>query len=153
MKGIHRCTGGCRSGEILSILVGMALTLPVVTLGFEQTAGDFEIDWWTVDGGGVMSSTGSDFELSGTVGQPDANTAVLSGGDFELTGGFWFGLAPGDCDADGDVDLSDFADFEGCLAGPGGGLGTGCVCFDLDDNGDVDLGDFAEFQLAFTGGS
>ena len=65
-----------------------------------------------------------------------------------LTGGFWFGCVPGD----GDVDLDDFAEFQACLAGPGGGLGQPeCTCFDFDDSGDVNLADFAAFQTAFTG--
>lgn len=34
-----------------------------------------------------MRSTGGEFELSGTIGQPDAGK--MSGGDFTLTGGFW----------------------------------------------------------------
>jgi hypothetical protein len=58
---------------------------------------------------------------------------------------------PGDCDGNGVVDLDDFADFEACLLGVGGGLGPGCDCFDFDANGDVDLSDFAEFQVAFAG--
>jgi hypothetical protein len=55
-------------------------------------AGDITLDWWTFDGGGDMWTTGSDIELSGTIGQPDASIAVLTGGDIELTGGFWPGL-------------------------------------------------------------
>ncbi|MCP4246614.1 MAG: hypothetical protein GY778_06160 [bacterium] len=58
---------------------------------------------------------------------------------------------PGDCNLDGAVDLGDHADFDACLLGPGGGLGTGCECFDFDADGDVTLFDFAEFQVAFTG--
>ena len=50
-------------------------------------AADYTIDWQTVDGGGRMSSTGGDLELSGTIGQPDAG--VMTGGDLELVGGFW----------------------------------------------------------------
>ena len=53
-------------------------------------AQDYAVDWRTVDGGGEMWCTGGDFELSGTVGQPDAG-AVMTGGDFELAGGFWSG--------------------------------------------------------------
>jgi hypothetical protein len=53
------------------------------------TFADFSIDWWTIDGGGDMWITGGNFELSGTIGQPDASTVVMTGGDFELTGGFW----------------------------------------------------------------
>jgi hypothetical protein len=96
-----------------------------------------------------MFSTGGAFELSGTIGQCDAGT--LASGTFVLTGGFWFGLSYGDCDADGDVDLDDYTRFEECLGGPGGGLGTGCECYDFDASGDVDLFDFAGFQVVFTG--
>ena len=52
-------------------------------------ADSYTIDWQTVDGGGDMLCTGGNFELSGTIGQPDASTTVLTGGNFELTGGFW----------------------------------------------------------------
>ncbi len=30
-------------------------------------ADDFDVDWWTVDAGGCMSSAGGGFELSGTI--------------------------------------------------------------------------------------
>ncbi len=49
-------------------------------------SGGFELSWFTVDGGGGTSS-GGDFVLSGTAGQPDAGD--LTGGDFVLRGGFW----------------------------------------------------------------
>lgn len=39
------------------------------------------------DGGGAMQIAGGEFELSATIGQPDAG--VLTGGEFALTGGFW----------------------------------------------------------------
>jgi hypothetical protein len=122
-------------GSLLAISLGVAYA-------------DYALDWHTIDGGGEMRSTGGSYELSGTVGQPDAGE--MSGGTYSLTGGFWFGQAPGDCDYDGDVDLGDFADFAACLLGPGGGLGPDCTCFDLDDSGDVDLADFAAFQEVFT---
>jgi hypothetical protein len=97
-----------------------------------------------------MHSSGGNYELSGTIGQLDAGE--MSGGAYALTGGFWFGVVPGDCDGDGDVDLDDFTELEACLAGPGGGLvSPGCACFDADGNSDVDVYDFAEFQAAFTG--
>lgn len=49
-------------------------------------AQDFGMDWFAVAAGGGESS-GGDFELSATVGQPDAGEAL--GGDFAITGGFW----------------------------------------------------------------
>ncbi|MHC4090984.1 MAG: Ig-like domain-containing protein, partial [Planctomycetota bacterium] len=60
--------------------------------------------------------------------------------------------APGDCDADGDVDADDFTALFNCLAGPDGGLmQPSCLCFDLDGSGNVDLADFALIQLTYTG--
>lgn len=114
-----------------------------------QLGPDYDLSWHTIDGGGVMFSTGGDFELSGTIGQPDAGT--LTSGEYTLTGGFWFALAPGDCNSDGGVTLFDYGDFEGCLSGPGAGVAPGCACFDLNRDGTIDLLDFADFQSAFSG--
>ena len=118
----------------------------LVTMAFAQ---DYTIDRWTVDGGGVMRSTGSGFELSGTIGQPDAGETMM-GGAFEMTGGFWFPLAEGDCNDDGGVTLFDHEDFDACLSGPGGGIfSPQCRCFDLNQSGDVELADFSQFQTGF----
>ncbi len=76
---------------------------------------DYDLSWFTIDAGGDMWGTGGGFELSGTIGQPDAGTA-LTGGGFELTGGFWpGGVAPavhvGDLNCDGTVDFGDINPF------------------------------------------
>ena len=143
------------------MLLSLATALSAAALGYAQPgeirADDFEISRWTIDGGGVMQSAGGEFELSGTIGQPDAGTMSSGEGEFELTGGFWFETPPGDCNDTGCVDLIDYADivdeFEPCLSGPGGGLPLPeCNCFDLDGDNDVDLSDIAQFQNAFTGG-
>ena len=135
--------------SILRLLV-MAAALCVGA----SLADEFEITRSTIDGGGVMRSTGGPgapgFELSGTIGQPDAG--LLTGGDFELSGGFWFPLSLDDCNSDGWVNLIDYDDFDGCLSGPAGGLPVPeCNCFDLDGDNDVDLSDVREFQKAFAG--
>ncbi len=52
---------------------------------FGQT---LSIDWHTIDGGGGASSGGV-FAISGTLGQPDANSQPMTNGTFSLTGGFW----------------------------------------------------------------
>lgn len=111
----------------------------------------FEIPWYTMDGGGGTStSAGGTFELSGTIGQPDAGQ-VMSGGSFTLTGGFWFPVVTGDCNVDGAVTGNDYVEFEGCVSGEGGGLPmTDCTCSDFDNDGDVDLVDYAEFVLSFS---
>ncbi len=107
------------------------------------------IDWHTIDGGGAMQSTGGGFTLDGTIGQADAG--VLTGGGFQLTGGFWFEQPPGDCNATGIVNLDDYTDLEACLDGPGGVLSVGCECFDFDSDNDVDLKNYAAFQVGVTG--
>jgi len=129
-----------------------ALAAVVGARGGGDTAGvpDFDLSWHTVDGGGVMRSTGGDFELSGTIGQPDAG--AMSGGDFTLTGGFWFEVIASDCNEDGVVNLFDYDTFQTCLTGPGGGLlPAGCNCYDFDHDGFVTLLDFATMQDMFNG--
>jgi hypothetical protein len=49
---------------------------------------DYAIDWYTIDGGGGIS-TGGPYVLSGTIGQPDASDS--QGESFIVLGGFWSG--------------------------------------------------------------
>lgn len=46
----------------------------------------YDLIWSTIDGGGG-ASTGGDYSLAGTVGQPDAGH--MSSGSYEVGGGFW----------------------------------------------------------------
>ncbi len=131
-----------------SLMLGVPLMFALSPLG--QSSASYELSRHTADAGGVTSTSSASFQLSGTIGQPDPGQ--MSGGTLVLTGGFWFGIVAGDCNEDGGVDLNDFADFEACLLGPDGGLGSGCGCFDLDASGDVDLEDFARLAQHFTGG-
>jgi hypothetical protein len=126
-------------------ILGGAIAVSSQTPG----VGTMEITRSTIDGGGLMFSTGGDFELSGTIGQPDAG--VMAGDNFELTGGFWFQTPPSDCDNDGGVSLLDHASFTECLSGPESTPADAhCRCFDVDFDGDVDAGDFALLQATFT---
>lgn len=52
------------------------------------SGGDFVITGSTVDGGGGTVADGN-FELTGTIGQPDASTGPSIGNDYALAGGFW----------------------------------------------------------------
>ena len=63
----------------------LAITVLVVASAALALGGE-SISWWSVDGGG-NTSTGGDFTLSGTIGQPDAGS--MSGGDYAIGGGFW----------------------------------------------------------------
>jgi len=47
----------------------------------------YTIDWYKISGGGG-TSTGATYQVTGTIGQPDAGVA-MSGGNYSLTGGFW----------------------------------------------------------------
>jgi hypothetical protein len=58
--------------------------LPLMSIA--QSGGQFDLSWSTIDGGGGFSS-GSQFVLTGTIGQPDAGS--LTGGNFKVEGGFW----------------------------------------------------------------
>jgi hypothetical protein len=52
-----------------------------------------------------------------------------------------------DGDADGDLDLMDFAAFVNCLSGPGPTTClSGCYNFDFDHDDDLDLADFSLLQ-------
>ena len=47
----------------------------------------YSVDWYKIAGGGG-TSTGGTYQVSGTIGQPDASGA-MTGGNYSLTGGFW----------------------------------------------------------------
>jgi hypothetical protein len=54
----------------------------------------YGIDVWTIDGGGGHSS-GGDFSVHGTIGQPDAEPLhPATGNGFAITGGFWAAAIP-----------------------------------------------------------
>ena len=78
----------CRPNLIQSKAAALPYLLIVVffaLIAFAH-AQNYSIDWSTIDGGGV-TSTSSVYSVSGTIGQPDAGT--MSGGNFTLHGGFW----------------------------------------------------------------
>jgi len=113
----------------------------------------FSIDWFTVDGGGG-SSTGGAFTLSGTIGQSDAaSNPTLTGGTFELTGGFWpvsnvcYCLA--DMNHDGKKDGLDVQSFLNCVLSGSGD----CTCADTDQAGGVTLADVSVFVNDLISGS
>ena len=107
------------------------------------------MSWWTVDGGGATFSTGGDFSLGGTIGQHDAG--AMTGGSFELVGGFWpVGGASGgppcnpcDTNCDGSIDLTDVEPFIALLLE--GGKPCSACAGDTTGDGSVDLTDVEGF--------
>ncbi len=64
----------------------LAGSLLVLATALPASAQSYDLSWFTIDGGGGIS-TGGDYTLVGTIGQPDAG--ILSGGPYTITGGFW----------------------------------------------------------------
>jgi hypothetical protein len=72
----------------------IAITLPALlcvwsslpATGAQPQPDPPRLEWFTIDAGGGRSS-GGNFSLCGTLGQPDAGG--LSGGHYRLIGGFW----------------------------------------------------------------
>lgn len=130
------------------------IAMTCVLLTVSAARAQMTIDWSTIDGGGAMNSTGGTFTLSGTIGQPDAaSNPTLTGGTFELTGGFWpvsnvcFCLA--DMNHDGKKDGLDVQSFLGCMFSPGGD----CSCADTNQAGGVTLADVSVFVNDLIAGS
>ena len=97
----------------------------LIVLAEASTNGQYEISWYTIDGGGG-TSRGGPYVLSGTIGQPDADWSRAD--SYELLGGFW----PGGplCFVAFD-DFARFADYW-LIAD---------LTADLDDDNDVDFAD------------
>jgi hypothetical protein len=70
----------------LIFVVLIALLFIVASTALAQSSG-YDLTRNTIDGGGG-DSIGGGYTLVGTIGQPDAGTA-MTGGGFTLAGGFW----------------------------------------------------------------
>ncbi len=129
----------------LILMMTLALAAPALA--------DYDLSWWTVDGGGGMWSSGGDYEVSGTIGQADAGV-VMSGGDYQVVGGFWLAAVPsclGDCNCDGVIDFDDINALVAALSNPAG------MCFfpniDINADGAVDFDDINGFVAILSGSS
>jgi hypothetical protein len=75
---------GISDFELRPSVFGFILLLLFTSFAQAQ---QYSINWFTIEGGGG-TSTGGVYQVSDTVGQPDAGP-TMSGGNFSLTGGFW----------------------------------------------------------------
>ena len=124
-------------------LVGMVLA-STLSSSSAQTGGGFDLRWNSIDGGAVNCSGGG-FAVTGTIGQFDAQPAPsMSGGPFEVSGGFMpvtqICYCPGDMNGDGKRDGRDVQRFVACLI-----AGGSCSCADVDAAGGVTLADVNGF--------
>ena len=78
MSNTYKCLPTC----LAIVLSGMLLALPA-----SGQQSDYDLSWYTIDSGGEMYSAGGAYELSGTIGQPDAGEML--GNNYKLLGGFW----------------------------------------------------------------
>ncbi len=60
---------------------------PGLQPGAWASGGGYELTWHVIAGEGATSSTGGTYSLTGTIGQAD--TGMMSGGGYSLSGGFW----------------------------------------------------------------
>ncbi len=85
-------TFALRGGNALKRRITISLStfaILIAVVAFAQpSGGDFEITKNTIDNGGGTSSSG-EFAVTGTIGQPDANHQISTGGGFAVSGGFW----------------------------------------------------------------
>jgi hypothetical protein len=160
------------SARLALVSISTFVLLLAAARGTAQSGGGYDLSWNTIDSGGVMLAVGGVYELSGTIGQPDASAIPMSGGAYTLNGGFWVvslpactSFAPADFDRDCDVDGDDFEIFIACVAGPNilydpDELPPGCplvpdddgfIAADFDRDSDVDHDDFGVLQRCYGG--
>lgn len=78
--------GGASPAARRGLLASLGVSVVIPGLGFTALA-QYAINWHTIDGGGGTSTNGQ-YDISGTIGQPDAG-APMTNGQYAVTGGFW----------------------------------------------------------------
>ena len=137
----------------LGQLSGPSPSSPVVAVAGDGSVlasgggGGYDLEWHSIDGGGGTSAV-DDLELCGTIGQPDAGP-VMTGGDFELVGGFQVGGAAAVDTCPADIDDSGVVDF-GDLLAVLAAWGECAACpEDLNGDGRVDFSDILAVLAAW----
>lgn len=97
--------------RVLVIILAAYFLLTASALA--QSGGDYDLSWFTIDGGGRTIADGN-YRLKGSIGQPDAGP-LMSGGNYTLVGGFRPAAyipaipIPGDINGDRVVNIEDLA--------------------------------------------
>lgn len=117
----------------------------------------FDVSWTTIDAGGD-ASYGGPWQITGTIGQPDA--AAVGGSPIQIAGGFWPGVSNqvliGDLNCDGTVNNFDIDPFVFALTDSAAyqALFPNCDILAADINGDGSVNNFDidPFVQLLTGG-
>ena len=107
--------GGFRAAAALGAM--MALGVAGATAR-AATMGPWDIPWYTMDAG-AQTSAGGGWEVTGTIGQADSESAAAgpvfsAAPQISLSGGYWEGgvrVCRGDFNADGNLNPDDLGDF------------------------------------------
>ena len=83
----------CIARQKSSRVVFAVMVVLLITQTARAQGNGYHIYWWSADSGSG-TSRGAGYTLMGISGQPDAGTAMTSGG-YSLRGGFWAGLSEG----------------------------------------------------------
>lgn len=82
-------TIGCALLMAIALLAFAGGTLAQAGVGASAPmAATYDLSWWSVDGGGHTFSSEGEYELGGTIGQPDAWRGRIVG-SYSLSTGFW----------------------------------------------------------------
>jgi hypothetical protein len=81
-RGLRIGNGGWSAAKLL-----LCFSLLYLAFSLWASGQSYSIDWYKIAGGGG-TSTGAIYQVTGTIGQPDASGA-MSGGNYSVTGGFW----------------------------------------------------------------
>lgn len=78
------------------VLFALLCLAAMAGLALASSGGPYELSWFTLESGGVVSAGGS-YSLVGVIGQPDACATEATGGTWSLYGGFLvpFRILPG----------------------------------------------------------
>jgi hypothetical protein len=130
-------------------LVAAAGAAVAVSPALAQTGGGYDLTWSTIDcGGSTGGSGGGTFNVSGTIGQPDAGT--MSSGPFVVIGGFWSVTAPvpcyPNCDSSTIIPILNVQDFTCFLAR----FGNGDLYANCDGSTTAPVLNFQDFSCYLT---
>jgi hypothetical protein len=124
------------------LAVPILIALPAIAVADTESAGGiYRLDWYTVDGGGLIRSAstgGSPYHLGGTAGQPDAY--LMSGGTYRLSGGFWSGAEKlGTVSAPSPEPAARPTVFRAVPPWPNPARGSAALAIELPDDRDVSI--------------